>query len=212
MKNALEEIQNEKTEFVRISVANLISNYKWGVLWIINKKWLKYWQKKISSIWWAALLYDKQSLDRFSAFDFEWDDCRFKIPSKEAKNVIEFFNNPESSHFETDPIREIKEELEEEILDWFMDKPILWISETSKLVTTFVNVVIETWFWSTTKREIPTIYIWRYFHLGGDKDVIKKIVRHKVIYSLTEKDCMVRKASDWTKLWPNIIAAWKLIY
>ncbi len=214
MRNAesIQELGNYEGDIIRFSVANLISDCRGWVLWIINKKWLKYWQKKISAIWWAALLKDKTFLENLWAICFEWDDCRFRIGKDKLNEVTKIFADNQSWIFEADPMREVREELEEEILPWFMDKPILSVWDTTKLVATFVDAWIETGYWVSEKRDIPTIYIWRYFHLWWDSKVLKKMLKHKIIYELSQKDCMQRKASDGTKLWPNVIAASKLVY
>jgi hypothetical protein len=69
----------------------------------------------ITALGGAALLHDREyCVKTFGAFDFEKNDTRFRIPEEKLNAVMESFRYLDADLFETNPFREIYEELIEE--------------------------------------------------------------------------------------------------
>lgn len=205
MNKLIQESHNE--EIIRISVANLISDINGKIVWIVNKKWLKFWKKNISLVWWWAELFDKKFIENQWGFDFEWSDVRFKIPRNKLEEMLNLFSKYNPSIFEMDVKREVKEELWEEII-WDMIEPILSENECNLLNVQYRWVIYKEWFWNSEKRAVVTKYIMHLYSLEWPTQVLEKIFSNSVIHIIEQEDVLCWITKDGYKLWDNIIEAY----
>ncbi|EKE28221.1 MAG: hypothetical protein ACD_3C00086G0065 [uncultured bacterium (gcode 4)] len=215
--NDTNKILDELTSFpnegiVRVSISNLISDIRWEVVSIINKRSLNLWKRRLSSIGWSAELYDKEFFLNLWAFDFEKNDSKFKIPVENVQSVLELIRPKIPDFIESWPDRELREELSEEILTWFQETPILTDDEVSKLTTFYTWTMFDSGYWMSKTRPILSLYIWRYFSLNWNKEILKKIFKSNIIHKISLKECEVGKTTKWIYIWSNVIAASDLIY
>ncbi|EKE29596.1 MAG: hypothetical protein ACD_2C00141G0018 [uncultured bacterium (gcode 4)] len=210
----LSEVQKYvKDWLIRISVANLISDIRWEVVWIINKKWLSYWKVKLSCVWWCAELYDRTFLENLWATDFEKNDVKFKIPIENVAKFLELTKWKAVPDFiESDPHRELREELSQEILNWYQMAPVLDESEVAKLSAHYSWTMFDSGFWMTESRPFVSIYIWRYFTLSWSKSILKRILESRVVHRISPKEYEAKRTMNWIYISPNVLAASELIY
>lgn len=167
----------------RISLANVVWKVNGKMIWMINKRSLEKWNTIIALLWWWALLYNKWIIEEIWWVEFEWDDCRFKIDSAKVNNIIQFLLDT-SQVYETDIIREMKEELTQEYFG-AQTKPILHYDEFSKLQYTYYWFVVN----KAETRNCPGIItnqIMRLFEIKWPPEVLNKILWSPIIIPETE--------------------------
>lgn len=194
----------ENNEIIRISVANLVFDINWKIVGIVNKKRLNLWMKKISFIWWSAILFNKALIEELGGFDFDENNTKFKIEIDKLDQIIHMFSQENSFLYERAIYRELKEELSKEMI-WNMAEPILSEEECYEFAPEFIGTVYSEWYWSSVKREILTKYIWHMFSLKWPAHIVEKMEKHEIVYFLDEQDFERKETGDWFILWSNVI-------
>ncbi|EKD66589.1 MAG: hypothetical protein ACD_49C00029G0017 [uncultured bacterium (gcode 4)] len=194
----------KNNKIIRISVANLASDINWRIVGIVNKKRLNLWMKKISFIWWSAILFNKKIIEELGGFDFDENNTKFKISADMLEHIIQIFSKANSFLYERAILRELIEELSNELI-WNMTEPILSENECYEFNSKFIGTVYSEWYWSSIKRKILTKYIWHIFSLNCPAHIIQKLEQHEIIYFLDEQDFERKKTHDWFSLWSNIM-------
>lgn len=208
----------DHTNFLRVSISLLVPLINSTYVGIFDKKnLLSRNEKQITALGGVSLIRKKSFLmKQYGAFDFEGDDARFKVPIDNIEDMLEHFRNLHSDLFETDPRRELVEELSRDgkILDAILSGnrtyPILDESWLRTAEFEYLGRYEET-SESRVDGKTPTFRIMHNFRLVVSAIVQKKICDQPFIKPLTLLEIQKRMTTDGILIKDNIIDITELI-
>ena len=183
---------------VRVSVGNLaprvITKETGNAIFfgVLNSASYRKGEKRIGALGGAAELtaWGRKFLeDNFGASDFEGEDARFVVDDAHLEAVFEIFSNRNPKFFETDPTREIVEELTKEKIAGL--GTILQPEDVTEVETRYVKTVRQKQGAGTSAREkegMPTRRIFHFFDLFVPEAVLLKMMDHETLHLLPDED------------------------
>ncbi|MDP2947116.1 MAG: hypothetical protein Q8N88_03295, partial [Nanoarchaeota archaeon] len=133
---------------VRISIGNLAPRIiirgtgERGFIGILNSGAFKKGRRLFQPVGGGAHLTvaGRELLEKeFGAHDFHKSDARFLVDDARLEEIFLFFTNRNSEYFETDPVREIREELSTEELPGI--PPVLTAEEAGTINVVFARTI-----------------------------------------------------------------------
>ena len=184
---------------VRVSIGNLVPKIKIQetgeefFVGILNSGAFKKGRRLIQPLGGAAHLapYGRKLMEKEGATDFHKSDARFVVSDANFEWILNWFSIRDSDHFETDPTREIMEELStEELLDI---PPVLTAEEAGAIEVAFVKTVRQKFSdqpgTSPLAIEgIPSRRLFHLFQMTAPKAVVEKMRASKAITFLSEEE------------------------
>ena len=174
---------------VRVAVSNVVWKTNGELIGILSRSRANDRSNKVWLMWgWAKLYWGEQTyLKTLWAFEFEWDDARFKLPLDQLAKLRDEEGNLMILH-EQDVVRELLEELCKELI-WWITSPILTREQLVKLRSQFKKMVVLAEKDEQGNIKRGTNYrIINVFDLEGNPAVVSHMKTSPAIYSFTEED------------------------
>ncbi len=191
---------------VRVSVGNLaprvVVKETGNIIFfgVLNSASYRKGEKRIGALGGAAELtvWGRKFLeDNFGASDFEGEDARFVVDDAHLEAIFEIFFNRDPKFFETDPTREIVEELTKEKIASL--GTILQPEDVAGAVVQYVKTVRQKQGAGTSAREkegMPTRRIFHFFDLLVSEEVLLKMMDHETFHLLSDEDVLTTEGGS----------------